>query len=272
MAAWDNLSMRDKSEIMGIHLKSGINILEDIKNSYNKYAGGGDLNDNNWDINTQKPIDTEITPPIDVNNQIYKDYDTKNSQGKPTIHKMSEATRNTNIQEIADESIKQNVNPYLALAISNDETTLGQYGNPIGNNTALFHLNPEQFNGVNSARAALGVRSVKDKMDYGTMLQRQGKIPKGDDYLYQSYQGYGKINVGHPDLQGATSMRGIPISAGGNNYKTNPSTGRRLQQEIKTFKKDQNINAIVNNAAIRNIIPDKDINFSFVPRQYNTTK
>ena len=45
MAAWDNLSMRDKSEIMGIHLKSGISRLEDIKDSYNKFKDGGNLYD-----------------------------------------------------------------------------------------------------------------------------------------------------------------------------------------------------------------------------------
>lgn len=41
---WSDLSMKDKAELMGIFVKNGITKLNDIRDTYNKYAKGGPLN------------------------------------------------------------------------------------------------------------------------------------------------------------------------------------------------------------------------------------
>ena len=40
---WDSLSLKEKSEVIKIHITEGINDLESIKNSYNSYATGGPI-------------------------------------------------------------------------------------------------------------------------------------------------------------------------------------------------------------------------------------
>ena len=38
---WKDLSIQEKAALINIGVKNGLYDLEDIKNSYNKYAGGG---------------------------------------------------------------------------------------------------------------------------------------------------------------------------------------------------------------------------------------
>ena len=42
MGNWNNLSMRDKREVMRLHIKNGIRDLDGIRESYNAFADGGD--------------------------------------------------------------------------------------------------------------------------------------------------------------------------------------------------------------------------------------
>lgn len=43
---WDNLSYKDKAEIMKVAIANGITVLPEIKNAYNKFANGGNINSN----------------------------------------------------------------------------------------------------------------------------------------------------------------------------------------------------------------------------------
>lgn len=45
MKKWDNLSLQEKSKLMGIYVHNGVKTLLDIKQHYNKFADGGDKDD-----------------------------------------------------------------------------------------------------------------------------------------------------------------------------------------------------------------------------------
>ena len=43
MGNWDNLSMRDKRDVIRLHVKNGVTNLGSIRESYNTYSQGGNL-------------------------------------------------------------------------------------------------------------------------------------------------------------------------------------------------------------------------------------
>lgn len=44
--AWENLPMRDRATIIRLGVQSGLRDMNSIKETYNKYAEGGNINDN----------------------------------------------------------------------------------------------------------------------------------------------------------------------------------------------------------------------------------
>ena len=113
----------------------------------------------------------------------------------------------------------QGVDPLTALAISYQETGI--------NKEHPFDLNPDQY-GTNYGDPAKGVKSIVDKMKYAKQIQEKGIVPKGEDYLIQGYNGYGKIKKGHADLEGSTSIYGMPIPDEGLDFKKSPLYGKRI--------------------------------------------
>ena len=67
---WDSLSMRDKRDMIRLHISNGIKNLNNIKDSYNEYADGGDVINYGTKIKLDKPIDKTDSQPekIDINN------------------------------------------------------------------------------------------------------------------------------------------------------------------------------------------------------------
>lgn len=223
-----------------------------------KYKDGG-IVDENGILNIIKPKGNDYTE--NVATTIYKDYD-ETSIGRKKYNKIPARARKENIDEIVTESLRQNVNPYLALAISDDETTIGSYGNEIygmdGNNTALYHTNPEkpkipELAGRSEARGKLGVKAVKASVDYGKTMQRQGVVPQGEDFTLQAFQGYGHMSKANAELQGV--MRGKPIPAEGINFKKTPYTGQRLVDKRNAFRNNPEYKNSVDSLTLEHLKP-----------------
>jgi hypothetical protein len=129
------------------------------------------------------------------------------------------------------------VDPYTALAISYQETGL--------NKDHPYDLNPDVYK-TNYGDPAAGVKTIVSQMQYAKQMQQKGVVPQGEAYLLQGYNGYGKIKRGHADLEGATSIYGYPIPAGGLDLKANPLYGKTvisLRDEV-----------LKNNADIKNLV------------------
>ncbi len=152
-------------------------------------------------------------------------------------HKILES----NISNIAREAINNGIDPYTALAISMQETGIGTMGRKPN---ILYHINPDYYN-TSEAGPKVGINSINKQMHYAKNLQDRGIIPQGENYLIQGYNGYGKINIGHPDLEGATSMYGQEIPDSGIDFRKTPLYGDRILDIKNNLRHNNNINNLV---------------------------
>lgn len=142
------------------------------------------------------------------------------------------------IKQIIAQAKAKGIDPYTALAISYQESGL--------DNKNPFNLNPDFF-GKSFGNPEEGIKSIMKQMDYAKNLQKTGVIPQGEDFMLQGYNGYGKIKKGHQDLEGATSIYGVPIPAEGFDFRKNPLYGKTvmsLRDEI--LKQNPQISDLVN--------------------------
>jgi len=125
----------------------------------------------------------------------------------------------TAISNIVQAARKNQVDPYTALAIAYQESGIDK-DHP-------YHLNPDVY-GTNYGNADQGMRSIVAQMQYADRLQKSGKVPSGEDYRLQGYNGYGIIKRGHADLEGANSIYGQAIPDNGIDLRSNPLYGKRI--------------------------------------------
>lgn len=65
--AWENLPMRDKATIIRLGVQSGLRDINSIKETYNKFADGGRVsNDNTRVVNKQLVLPIEDDPNISI--------------------------------------------------------------------------------------------------------------------------------------------------------------------------------------------------------------
>jgi len=149
--------------------------------------------------------------------------------------------KNSPTYKMALKSYKTNVDPYMAHAISDAETgdvsgktgdgQIGKKGNP----GAYFHLNPNDY-GRPAAGIDDGVPIIKEKLDYGRQMVKKLGLPDTPEYQIQAFNGYGKIKKGHYDLNGATSIYGVPIPDEGIDFKKTPLYGKRVVNIMNNLK------------------------------------
>lgn len=140
------------------------------------------------------------------------------------------------IRQIIKES-KGKVDPYLSLSIAFQESGIDPM-NP-------YHLNPDYF-GTPFGGPKAGISSIQKQFQYAQTMQDKGIIPQGEDYFLQGYNGYGRINRGHADLEGANKIYGVDIPASGIDLKKTPLYGRRIQSIRDMLSKNQDIVNMVN--------------------------
>lgn len=64
--AWENLPMRDRATIIRLGVQSGLRDMNSIKETYNKYAEGGNINDNTRVTTKQLVLPIENDPIGDI--------------------------------------------------------------------------------------------------------------------------------------------------------------------------------------------------------------
>lgn len=192
------------------------------------------------DITLYKPKDTQTSIPIQ---------DTRKTDvitGKKIVDKgnLSKKIDSQTAKEIISEARKAGIDPLTALAISYQESGIAK-GKP-------FNLNPDVF-GKPFGNAQEGIQSLKNMFAYAKSLQNKGKIPSSEEYFLQGNNGYGKIKKGHADLEGSTSIYGLPIPDEGINFMKNPLYGKRiLDIRDNILKNNQNIQSLLNEQSENN--------------------
>lgn len=154
----------------------------------------------------------------------------------------------TDISTIVAHAKAQGISPYDALAIAYQESGFGDKGMEYGQ-TKDYFANPDieyGYTDLNEAKrnvqADMLARALKDKFSYASRL---GMDKKGEDYILQAYNGYGKI---FPEKgKDAGSYYGIPITRQAPlNMRDNPAYGKTvmsLRDEI--LKKNPEIVRLV---------------------------
>ncbi len=144
------------------------------------------------------------------------------------------------ITSIIGQAKAAGIDPYTALAVSYQESGFG-------NGDKLFNLNPKVF-GKPFGNAEEGMKSLQDMFKYAKNLQTRGVVPQGEEYYLQGNNGYGKIKRGHADLEGSTSIYGVPIPNEGIDFKQNPYYGQTVMSlRDEVLKKNSTINNLIQN-------------------------
>lgn len=142
------------------------------------------------------------------------------------------------IKNIVAHAKSRKIDPLTALAISYQETGL--------NKDAPYNLNPMVF-GKPTGNPEEGIKTIEDQLAYAKAMQARKVIPEGEDYLLQGYNGYGKINRGHADLEGASRIYGFPIPDQGIDFKNNPLYGKTVISLRDLLKSNPQIAEIIQN-------------------------
>ena len=189
---WKDLSMREKAALINIGVKNGLYDLEDIKNSYNKYAEGGPIN----------PYSAGS-----LVNTIYKNSKKDEYLGEPLHHydfTISEEEANRlgyypDKRGHRDDRVKKPAHPTHPSrgkwnSLEEFELTDKGMENP---NYTLFGLN----DGGQDPQAVMTYKG-------GVVLPEITVTPK-KKYIYNSYDNINIYAMGG-DLQGATPRRATP--------------------------------------------------------------
>ena len=189
---WKDLSMREKAALINIGVKNGLYDLEDIKNSYNKYAEGGPIN----------PYSAGS-----LVNTIYKNSKKDEYLGEPSHHydfTISEEEANRlgyypDKRGHRDDRVKKPAHPTHPSrgkwnSLEEFELTDKGMENP---NYTLFGLN----DGGQDPQAVMTYKG-------GVVLPEITVTPK-KKYIYNSYDNINVYAKGG-DLQGATPRRATP--------------------------------------------------------------
>jgi hypothetical protein len=117
------------------------------------------------------------------------------------------------IKAIVAHAKAKGIDPYDALAIPYQETGFGAAGTGLGENKDYFPDKGVEDNFDNLDEANMNmeanamVKAMADKFKYAKSL---GFANKGKDYMFQAYNGYGKLR---PQAgEHTTSFYGIPVS------------------------------------------------------------
>ncbi len=190
-----------------------------------------------------KPQDTEAIKLIDTRSvnpatgMPFKEKGGKTLSAKPS-----------DLALIISHAKAKGVDPYTALAIAYQESGLGSKDPNYGMVNSYF---PDQqvsdkFATVDertkNENANMLAKALKDKTEYAKKL---GYDKKGDDFVIQAYNGYGKLQA--PAGTGIKAFYGIPVSPGKPlNMAENPAYGRTvasLRDEI--LKKNPAIQRLI---------------------------
>jgi hypothetical protein len=144
----------------------------------------------------------------------------------------------TLIKNIIAHAKAKGIDPATALAISYQETGL--------NKDAPFNLNPDYY-GKPTGDPQFGIETIQKQMEYAKNLQKKGFVPNTEEYLLQGYNGYGRINKGHADLEGANKIYGYPIPEGGIDLKANPLYGKTVISLRELIKNHPQIKSLIEN-------------------------
>jgi hypothetical protein len=120
------------------------------------------------------------------------------------------------VKGIIKEAKTQGVDPYTALAVAHQETNFKDYGD-----NDYFHVLDPDFSDPSDDYVHLGVKALKNKMDYGTKL---GK--KDEASVLQAFNGYGKIGKNTEGHQ--SKMYGVDVSKGDIDMAKTPLWGKRV--------------------------------------------
>lgn len=184
-------------------------------NTYNKYTGPKDYT-GLPEKNTFNIVDNRY---IDPNTG-------KNIKGLNKFGAKNVSTKS--VEAIIKEAKNRGVSPMDAITSSYLETQLGTTGNMTEKGPALYHLNPDYY-GINATSdPSVGLDAYQKQMEYAKSLQRQGKVPQGENYTQQGFAGYGTIKKGHYDLSGAKKIYGKDIPKEGISALKTPDYGNRF--------------------------------------------
>ena len=169
--------------------------LDDDHTAIPEPAQQSEREQNTIKINDNRKIDVASGNPINDKNKLTTDADLET------------------VRSIISEAIKENVDPYTALAMSIQETGIGWAENP-------FHLQLRYQTGTENVIGE-SMRFLKEKMDYAKGL---GKKTEAD--ILQAWNGYGKLT---PQSEyGTTKYYGIDVSKTPLDMNKNPVYGKRV--------------------------------------------
>lgn len=97
------------------------------------------------------------------------------------------------IKAIIAHAKAKGIDPYTALSVAMQETEFGKRNQNWGSAWAYDpdkSIDPADINNTEGSRLA---NALKDKLAYGTSLQKKGKIKPGESFAIQAYNGYGDL-------------------------------------------------------------------------------